>query len=82
MAFVERGKILVILPPAVGDGMIAIPLLEALSHAGYFVHTVRDRGMAGLVRTYDTYIEHEYLLSVKRWRATSPLRDIKGRLSC
>lgn len=74
-------RVVVVLPPAIGDVMMTIPLLAALHDGGWRVHTVLDEGLAGLRRAYEPYADYEYLVPAKRWRATSVLRDLPGRLA-
>lgn len=74
-------SVLVILPPAIGDIMMAVPLLRILHAAGWRVDTVVDQGMAGLESAYAQYVHHQHLVPVKVWRARSLFYDITGRLN-
>ena len=74
------GAALVILPPAIGDIMMAVPSLRTLHVAGWHVDTVIDEGFAGLESAYSHYVRHQHLVPVKTWRKRSLLYDIPGRL--
>ena len=74
------GAVLVILPPAIGDIMMAVPLLRTLHVAGWRVDTVIDEGFAGLEAAYAHHVRHQHMVPVKIWRKRSLLYDIPGRL--
>lgn len=73
-------SVLVILPNAIGDIVVSLPMLEAISRAGWLCDVVIDEAATGLGRLYAPWVNRELPLPVKRWRRTSILCDLRKRL--
>ncbi len=74
-------SVLVILPNAIGDIVVSLPMLEAISRAGWLCDVVIDEAATGLGRLYAPWVNRELSLPVKRWRRTSILSDLRKRLT-
>lgn len=73
-------SVLVILPNAIGDIVVALPMLETISSAGWSCDVIIDEAAAGLGKLYAPWIKREMVLPVKKWRRTSFLNDLRNRL--
>ena len=74
-------RVLVMLPNAIGDIVVSLPMLKAISGAGWLCDVVIDEAAAGLSRLYAPWVNRELSLPVKRWRRTSILSDLRKRLA-
>ena len=72
-------SVVVILPPAIGDVMMAVPLLRELSAAGWSVDTIADESLSPFAETYPP-LGKQYAVPIKQWRKTPIVSDLAGRL--
>lgn len=73
------GRVLIFLPNAIGDVLVALPMLEALSSAGWQCDVIIDEQAAGLSGLYARWVSKERVLPLRRWRHASPLHDLVSR---